>query len=153
MALLRVEQLTKSFGETRVLKGIDFEMESGEVLSIIGSSGSGKTTLLRCLNFLETADGGSIYVDDKPVFDAGDPSLLSPKMIRHNRISFGLVFQSFNLFPQYTVLQNLTLAAMMKAKEETADFSKQKKAIAAALDKQALGILERIGLGEKIKPR
>ncbi len=150
MALLRVEQLTKSFGETRVLKGIDFEMESGEVLSIIGSSGSGKTTLLRCLNFLETADGGSIYVDEKPIFNAEDPSLMTPKAIRHNRINFGLVFQSFNLFPQYTVLQNLTLAAMMKAKEETSDYSKQKRAINAALDKQALKLLERIGLSEKM---
>lgn len=149
MALLEVSGLTKSFGDTRVLKGIDFDMESGEVLSIIGSSGSGKTTLLRCINFLETADGGSIKVDGEAVFDAADPSLLSPKAIRHNRTHFSLVFQSFNLFPQYSVLRNLTLAAMLKAKEETPDFSSQKKTIAEKLDKQALELLTRIGLAEK----
>lgn len=149
MALLEVSALTKSFGDTKVLKGIDFDMESGEVLSIIGSSGSGKTTLLRCLNFLETADGGIIKVDGEAVFDANDPSLLSPKAIRHNRTHFGLVFQSFNLFPQYSVLQNLTLAAMLKAKEETPGFASQKKAIAEKLDAQALELLKRIGLAEK----
>ena len=149
MALLEIKNLTKSFGTTRVLKGINFDMESGKVLSIIGSSGSGKTTLLRCLNFLETADGGSILVDGKPVYDAEDPSLLSPKAIRHNRISFGLVFQSFNLFPQYSVLRNLTLAAMMKAKEENPDFSKNKKEIAASMDKRAIELLDRIGLKDK----
>ena len=149
MALLEVDTLTKSFGDTRVLKGISFDMESGEVLSIIGSSGSGKTTLLRCLNFLETADGGSIKVDGQAVFDAADPSLLSPKAIRHNRTHFGLVFQSFNLFPQYTVLRNLTLAAMMKAKEDTPDFSKRKKEITEELNNRALDLLKRIGLSEK----
>ena len=149
MALLEVKDLTKSFGDTRVLKGINFEMESGEVLSIIGSSGSGKTTLLRCLNFLETADGGSISVYGKAVFDAADPSLSSPKAIRHNRTSFGLMFQSFNLFPQYSVLKNLTLAAILKAKEENPDFSKSRNKITASLDKRAMELLDRIGLGDK----
>ncbi|MBQ9865959.1 MAG: amino acid ABC transporter ATP-binding protein [Lachnospiraceae bacterium] len=149
MAFLEVKNLTKSFGDTRVLKGIDFDLNSGEVLSIIGSSGSGKTTLLRCLNFLETADGGSISVDGKAVFDAGDPLLSSHKAIRHNRINFGLVFQSFNLFPQYSVLRNLTLAAALKASEENPDYKKRKKEINAELDERALRLLDRIGLKEK----
>ncbi|MBR1470572.1 MAG: amino acid ABC transporter ATP-binding protein [Lachnospiraceae bacterium] len=150
MALLEVKELTKSFGPTKVLKGITFSLQKGEVLAIIGSSGSGKTTLLRCLNFLETADGGQILVAGQPVFDAADPALLSPKNIRKNRMTFGLVFQNFQLFPQYTVLENLTLAAKLSAKMNDPDFKTNKKKIYADIDNRALALLERIGLAEKM---
>jgi polar amino acid transport system ATP-binding protein len=148
-ALLEVKELTKSFDGTQVLKGITFSLRKGEVLAIIGSSGSGKTTLLRCLNFLETADGGQILVGENPVFDAADPSLLQPKNIRKNRLTFGLVFQNFQLFPQYTVLQNLTLAAGLSAKQNDPEYKVRKKEILADIDKRAIQLLERIGLGEK----
>ena len=110
MALLEVQNIFKSFGSTKVLKGISFSLEKGEVLSIIGSSGSGKTTLLRCLNFLETPDKGTISVNDDLLLDANEKATLSDERIRENRLHFGLVFQNFNLFPQYTVLENVTLA-------------------------------------------
>ena len=148
-ALLEVLELTKSFGETQVLKGISFSLKKGEVLAIIGSSGSGKTTLLRCLNFLETADGGRILVDGTSVFDAADPSLLHPKNIRKNRLTFGLVFQNFQLFPQYSVLQNLTLAAILSAKQNDPEYKTDKKKVLEAIDTRALALLERIGLAEK----
>ena len=149
MALLEVRDLKKSFGDTEVLKGISFDLNANEVLSIIGSSGSGKTTLLRCLKFLEQADTGSITVDGKPVFDAADPSTCTPKAIHKNRTNFGLVFQSFNLFPQYSVLENLTLAAMLKAKENNPDYKQNKKEIKEKLTQQALELLTRIGLADK----
>jgi len=110
MALLEVENIYKSFGKTEVLKGIGFSLEKGEVLSIIGSSGSGKTTLLRCLNFLETPDLGTISIDGKTLFDGKSQHTLSDDEVRENRLHFGLVFQNFNLFPQYTVKENITLA-------------------------------------------
>lgn len=110
MALLEVNNIIKSFGKTEVLKGIGFSLEKGEVLSIIGSSGSGKTTLLRCLNFLETPDKGTISVDGKLLFDGEAQHELSDDEIRENRLHFGLVFQNFNLFPQYTIKENITLA-------------------------------------------
>ncbi len=118
MEVLRVENIKKSFGKTEVLKGIDFSLGEGEVLSIIGSSGSGKTTLLRCLNFLETPQEGRIIVDGETLFDAADKSKLSDAAIRRNRLHFGLVFQQFNLFPQYTVKHNITLAESLLAKEK-----------------------------------
>src|SRR5574344_633356 len=101
MSVLKVEGLKKSFGKTEVLKGIDFSLEKGEVLAIIGSSGSGKTTLLRCLNFLEFAESGVISVNDQVIFDGDNLKALSENKIQENRLHFGLVFQSFNLFPQY----------------------------------------------------
>ena len=104
MAVLEVKNLTKRFGDLEVLKGVNFSLEKGQVLAIIGSSGGGKSTLLRCLNFLETPDGGEIIVDGKQLL-AG-----TEEQIRKNRLHFGLVFQNFNLFPQYTVLENVTLA-------------------------------------------
>ena len=110
MALLEVKNICKSFGKTEVLKGIDFSLEKGEVLSIIGSSGSGKTTLLRCLNFLELADKGTISIEGKQIYDGSAAKQISEREIRENRTHFGLVFQSFNLFPQYDVLKNVTLA-------------------------------------------
>ena len=110
MSILEVNNIKKSFGKTEVLKGISFSLNKGEVLSIIGSSGSGKTTLLRCLNFLEFANDGTISVNDKVIFDGEAHKELSENEIRENRLHFGLVFQSFNLFPQYNVLENITLA-------------------------------------------
>ena len=117
MAVLEVNHLEKHFGSTRVLNDISFSLEKGQALSIIGSSGSGKTTLLRCLNFLETPNGGSICVNGKTLFDAADPSTQLEKEIRRKRLHFGLVFQNFNLFPQYTALQNVTLARELMSKE------------------------------------
>ena len=118
MAFLEVKNLQKRFGNTEVLKGIDFSLEKGDVLVIIGSSGSGKTTLLRCLNFLETPSGGSIAVDGQTLLDANDADTLSDKEIRKNRLHFGLVFQQFNLFPQYKVMDNLTLAPKLALHEQ-----------------------------------
>ena len=117
MAILEVDHIQKSFGGTNVLRDISFSLEKGQVLSIIGSSGSGKTTLLRCLNFLEKPDGGTIAVNGNVIFDAADPSTQQEKEIRSKRLHFGLVFQNFNLFPQYTALQHVTLARELLAKE------------------------------------
>ena len=102
MAFLQVENIKKKFGQNEVLKDISFSLEKGEVLAIIGSSGSGKTTLLRCLNFLEKADSGKITVGGEILFDGEDKNSFSEKHIREKRLHFGLVFQSFNLFPQYS---------------------------------------------------
>ena len=117
MAILEVQHLEKSFGSTQVLKDISFSLEKGQALSIIGSSGSGKTTLLRCLNFLEKPNSGTISINNNIIFDAADPATQREKEIRKKRLHFGLVFQNFNLFPQYTALQNVTLARELMAKE------------------------------------
>lgn len=121
MAILEVNHLEKHFGSTKVLNDISFSLEQGQALSIIGSSGSGKTTLLRCLNFLEVPDQGIISVNGNTLFDANDPQTQLESEIRKKRLHFGLVFQNFNLFPQYTALQNVTLARelMMKESGET----------------------------------
>lgn len=158
MALLEVSNLKKSFQNTEVLKGISFSLERGEVLAIIGSSGSGKTTLLRCLNFLEKADSGTIQVEQHTIFGGEDmaaaSALATAKQIRKNRLYFGLVFQSFHLFPQYTVLQNLTMPAKLKAFKDNKALprpKRRKKAeICCELDRQAMALLERVGLSEKI---
>ena len=118
--ILKVENFRKRFGQTEVLKGIDFSMEKSEVLVIIGSSGSGKTTLLRCLNFLETPDAGKMTVGGEVLFDASSAEKQTEEEIRQRRLHFGLVFQSFNLFPQYSVLDNVTLAPMLVVNEEIA---------------------------------
>ena len=114
MSLLKVENIQKSFGKTQVLRDISFSLEKGEVLAIIGSSGSGKTTLLRCLNFLETPQVGKISVNGEVLYDSSDKSKTSESEIRKNRLHFGLVFQSFNLFPQYKVIENITLAPSLR---------------------------------------
>ena len=117
MAILQVQDLKKSFGNTPVLRDISFELEAGHAISVIGSSGSGKTTLLRCLNFLEIPDSGRILVRDEVLFDAADGRTATESEIREKRLHFGLVFQSFNLFPQYTALENVMLAPQLRAKE------------------------------------
>ena len=126
MAILEVNHIQKSFGKTEVLKDISFSLEKGQVVSIIGSSGSGKTTLLRCLNFLERPDSGQIKVNDEVLFDANDLTTLKDSEIRKKRLHFGLVFQNFNLFPQYTALENVMLAKELLAKEQP-DYKANKK--------------------------
>ena len=148
MSILEVQNFTKSFGNTPVLKGIDFSMEKGETLAIIGSSGSGKTTLLRCLNFLETPDAGKMYVGGDLIFDAEDKSHTSDEAIRKKRLHFGLVFQNFNLFPQYTVFENLCLAPKLLAKEKP-EFKKNKKILMEEIEQNARDLLLQVGLSEK----
>lgn len=150
MAILEVKNICKSFGNTEVLKGVSFDLEEGKVLSIIGSSGSGKTTLLRCINFLETADTGKITVDGDVIFDSENPAKISQKERREKQLKIGLVFQQFNLFPQYSVLDNVTLAMKLQAKERP-DFKKNKKAICAEIEEKALAILKKMGLSEKVR--
>ena len=154
MPLLEVKDIYKNFGRTEVLRGINFQMEKGEVLTILGSSGSGKTTLLRCLNFLETPTSGRILVNGNEVFSSESPKKLSDEQVRRNRLHFGLVFQSFNLFPQYTVLDNLCLAARLRANEDikkgTGKFGGMTKRDAYdAITASALVLLEKVGLKEK----
>ena len=142
MSILEVKNIMKSFGTTEVLKDISFSMEKGDVLSIIGSSGSGKTTLLRCLNFLETPDAGTITVNGVTLFDPSKDAALPENEIRKRRLHFGLVFQSFNLFPQYTAMENICLAPSLLAKEDPSiDVSK--------LQEQALALLDQMGLSAK----
>ena len=149
MKILEAEHLCKSFGQTKVLKDISFSLEESQVLSIIGSSGSGKTTLLRCLNFLEQPDKGMIRVKDKTVFDAANPTTMQESEIRKNRLHFGLVFQSFNLFPQYTALKNVMLAKELLAKERP-DYKARKKEIHDEIEAQAVSLLKQMGLSERI---
>ena len=132
MALLQVNNIKKGFGSVDVLKGVSFSLEKGQVLTIIGSSGSGKTTLLRCLNFLETPDEGQILVGGKVLTSGSDDE------IRQNRLHFGLVFQNFYLFPQYTVTENITLAPKL-LKQDSAE----------NIQKKALNLLEQVGLSQK----
>ena len=134
MAVLEVKKIKKSFGGLDVLKDVSFSLEEGQVLTIIGSSGSGKTTLLRCLNFLETADEGQILVNGKLLTG----SHLTEEQIRENRLHFGLVFQNFNLFPQYTVLQNITLAPTLL-----------KQGSQEEIQKKAMELLDKVGLTQK----
>ncbi|MBR3870466.1 MAG: amino acid ABC transporter ATP-binding protein [Clostridia bacterium] len=138
MAVLEVNNLKKSFDRTEVLKDISFSLEKGEVLSIIGSSGSGKTTLLRCLNFLERAEKGTIAVNGKEIFNGENLKKTPESVIRENRLHFGLVFQSFNLFPQYTVLQNITLAPTLL-----------KRGTPEEIEEKAKSLIARVGLTEK----
>lgn len=139
MAILEVKDIKKSFGRTDVLKGIDFSVDKGEVVTILGPSGGGKTTLLRCLNFLETADNGQIIVDGKVLFDAVLHKTLSDEQKRLNRLHFGLVFQSFNLFPQYTVLKNVMLAPLLHKMDTPAE-----------IEENARALLARVGLSDKV---
>lgn len=148
MAILEVQNLEKNFGALNVLKNIDFSIEQGEAIAIIGSSGSGKTTLLRCLNFLEKPDGGRITVNGEVIFDAEDPDTQKESEVRKKRLYFGLVFQNFNLFPQYTALQNITLAAELLARERS-DYRQNRKEIQREIQQKGLDFLEQVGLSEK----
>ena len=139
MALLTANHLKKSFGKTEVLKGVSFSLEKGEVLAIIGASGGGKTTLLRCLNFLELPDEGTITVGEKVLFDNDDITTLSDEAIRQNRLHFGLVFQNFNLFPQYSALENVTLAPTLL-----------KKGTPQQIQENARRLLDQVGLSDKL---
>ena len=152
MPILEVKDFRKRFGNVEVLKGIDFTLEKGEVLVIIGSSGSGKTTLLRCLNFLETPDTGVMKVGGETLFDAAELKKMTDREIRMRRLHFGLVFQSFNLFPQYTVLKNVTLASELLETErlKAAKASHEEKAAAMeAIKAHAMELLATVGLTEK----
>ncbi|MCI9227645.1 MAG: amino acid ABC transporter ATP-binding protein [Dorea sp.] len=148
MSILEAEHICKSFNRTKVLKDISFSLEKGQALSIIGSSGSGKTTLLRCLNFLETPDKGIIRVNDEILFDAEDPSTRLEASIRKKRLHFGLVFQSFNLFPQYTALRNVMLARELLASEQP-DYKARKKEILEEIRVQAETLLDQMGLANR----
>ena len=150
MPILEVQKLRKSFDKnTPVLRGIDFSLEKGESAAIIGSSGSGKTTLLRCLNSLTAPDGGRILVNGETLFDAADPSARRESEIRRKRLHFGLVFQNFNLFPQYTALQNVMLASELLAKERP-DYKQTRKEVLGQLRARAENLLRQVGLGEKM---
>ena len=149
MAILEVRNIEKHFGRTNVLKDVSFSMEEGNALAIIGSSGSGKTTLLRCLNFLERPDSGQIIVNGETLFDASEAGKDKDAELRKKRLHFGMVFQQFNLFPQYTALENVTLAERLLA-QETAEFKKDKKAILTRIDEHGKELLDRMGLAERM---
>ena len=140
MSVLEVENIKKSFGKNDVLRGISFSLEKGEVLAVIGSSGGGKTTLLRCLNFLEFADEGVISVNGEKIYDGKNKRDMSDEAIRRNRLHFGLVFQQFNLFPQYSVLGNVTLAPSLMKKKSLEE-----------IEQNARVLLARVGLSDKEK--
>ncbi|MCI6055659.1 amino acid ABC transporter ATP-binding protein [Dysosmobacter sp.] len=148
MAVLEVHNIEKHFGATRVLEDISFDLEQGQALAIIGSSGSGKTTLLRCLNFLEKPDAGTIAVNGSVIFDAADPATQRESEVRKKRLHFGMVFQSFNLFPQYTALKNVTLAKELLSQERT-DFKENKRAILDEIQAEGRELLQKMGLSDR----
>ena len=153
MALLEVTNLHKNFDQLQVLRGISFSLEKGQTLSVIGPSGGGKTTLLRCLNFLEMPTQGKIVINgqDGPqiLFDSAAGQALSPAQIRQNRLHFGLVFQNFNLFPQYTALQNVSLAPRLQAKATPA-YRRDRRGVEQAIQDKSVELLRRVGLGDKL---
>ncbi len=149
MPILEVEHIRKYFDRTEVLKDISFSLEQGQVVSIIGSSGSGKTTLLRCLNFLERPDKGVIRVNGETLFDADDAKTQQESEIRKKRLHFGLVFQSFNLFPQYTALQNVMLAKELLAKE-LPNYKADRRIIHEKIEAQAKELLAQMGLSDRM---
>jgi len=148
MAILEVNNLYKSFGKTEVLKGIDFSMEKGEVLSVIGASGSGKTTLLRCINALEVPTSGKITIGGDEVYNSARQKTLSKEDKRRWQLACGLVFQSYNLFPQYSALDNVMLAPTLLAKEKE-DYRANKKQILEEIRENAISLLDRVGLSDK----
>ncbi len=148
MAILDVQHIEKHFGPTKVLEDISFSLEKGQALAIIGSSGSGKTTLLRCLNFLERPDHGTISVGGNLIFDAEDPATQKEGEVRKKRLHFGMVFQSFNLFPQYTALKNVTLAKELLSQERP-DFKEKKRQILEEIREEGEVLLSRMGLSDR----
>ena len=149
MPILEVAHIRKSFGSTEVLQDIGFSLERGQALAIIGSSGSGKTTLLRCLNFLERPDEGRIAVGGETLFDAGDPATQREADIRKKRLHFGMVFQSFHLFPQYTALQNVMLASQLLAQERP-DYKQRRREILKEIERDAADLLGQMSLTERM---
>ena len=149
MAVLEVKNIGKHFGATEVLADVSFDLEEGSALAIIGSSGSGKTTLLRCLNFLETPDRGSITVRGETLFDADHPVKGQEKDLRTKRLHFGMVFQAFHLFPQYTALENVTLAEKLLAQEKP-DFKQKKREILEEIEAHGKTLLDQMGLSERM---
>lgn len=150
MAILEVQNIEKSFDRTPVLKDISFSLEQGQALAIIGSSGSGKTTLLRCLNFLEKPDKGRIVVQGETLFDAEDATSVKEKDIRMKRLHFGMVFQAFHLFPQYTALQNVMLARQLLEKGKPG-FKENKKKIYEEIETEAKELLDKMGLSDRMQ--
>lgn len=148
MAILEVKHIEKHFGRTKVLKDVSFSLEKGNALAIIGSSGSGKTTLLRCLNFLETPSSGTFSVAGETLFDASVSKADKEADLRKKRLHFGMVFQSFNLFPQYTALENVTLAEKLLAQEQP-DFKNRKKEIYEKIDAHGRELLDQMGLSDR----
>ena len=148
MPILEIENLQKSFDGQKVLRGISLSLEKGDVVALIGPSGNGKTTLLRCINFLETPDGGSITVNGEKIFDAAKAARQSEAEIRKKRLHFGMVFQNFNLFPQYTALQNVALAKELLEKER-AGKSLSAREIKDGAEKEARALLAQVGLSDK----
>lgn len=149
MPILEVQHMEKHFGATRVLEEIGFDLERGQALAVIGSSGSGKTTLLRCLNFLETPDAGRMLVNGEILFDHANPVTQRESEIRKKRLHFGMVFQSFNLFPQYTALENVILAGQLLAKEHP-DFKSNKKVILREMEERGIDLLGKMGLADRV---
>ncbi len=159
MSYLEIKNFTKKYGETEVLKGIDLNMEKGEVVSVIGSSGSGKTTLLRCINFLEFPDTGKMVLNGTTLLNCGENIKYGYNELREKRLNFGLVFQSFNLFPQYSVFENIVLAPELLLKERYNEFKKNEKdktvraeflkSEKAKITAEAEDLLKKIGLSEK----
>ena len=148
MPVLEVHNIEKHFGPTRVLEDISFSLEQGQALAMIGSSGSGKTTLLRCLNFLETPDQGRILVRGETLFDANDPATQRESEVRKKRLHFGLVFQSFNLFPQYTALKNVCLASELLARERP-DSKAGKGRSLKSIEEEGKALLSQMGLADR----
>lgn len=148
MAILEVKNIEKHFGSTKVLKDVSFSLEEGNALAIIGSSGSGKTTLLRCLNFLEKPNQGMILVKGNAVFDASRPVKMTEQELRSKRLHFGMVFQAFHLFPQYTALENVTLAEKLLAQERE-DYKGNKKQILEEITEHGKELLGQMGLADR----
>lgn len=148
MPILEIKNIHKTFGETEVLKGVDLSLSQGEVVSLIGSSGSGKTTFLRCISFLENPDEGSVKVDGELMYDSDEKEKCRGEQLRKKQLNFGFVFQSYNLFPQYTAIENVMLAPKILAKKR-ADYKSEKKKIFDEIEENAKKLLIRAGLEDK----
>lgn len=148
MSILEIKNLAKSFGKTEVLKNVSLTMEQGEVVSVIGSSGNGKTTFLRCIDLLEVPDSGQILINGKIIFDGKKSGALTQKQLRQHRQNFGFVFQNFNMFPQYTVMENIMLAPSLIAREDR-EYKKNKKSMLGNIEHKAEKLLKQAGILNK----